>query len=70
MVLDHVRLPIAPRQRVALRWDMAQGRGLKPRFTASETVVLSLDDPCLLAPLGGYDPPTFGVEDRRSVHLS
>jgi hypothetical protein len=62
--------PVSQGAAVALHWHVAQGRGLKPRYTASETVVLSLDDPCILAPLGGYDPPTFGFEDRRSFHLS
>ena len=53
-----------------LRREMAPGQGFKPRFAASEAAVLSLDDPGMLAPPGGYDPPASTFEAWRSVPLS
>ena len=53
-----------------LRREMAPGQGFKPRFAASEAAVLSLDDPGMLAPPGGYDPPASTFEAWRSVRLS
>ena len=58
------------RSTVELRREMVPGQGFKPRFAASEAAVLSLDDPGMLAPPGGYDPPASAFEARRSVHLS
>jgi hypothetical protein len=55
---------------VELRREMAPGQGFKPRFAASGAAVLSLDDPGMLAPPGGYDPPAPAFEARRSIHLS
>jgi hypothetical protein len=58
------------RSTVELRWEMVPGQGFKPRFAASEAAVLSLDDPGMLVPPGGYDPPASAFEARRSVRLS
>ena len=55
---------------VELRREMAPGQGFKPRLAASEAAVLSLDDPGMLVPPGGYDPPASAFEARRSVRLS
>ena len=55
---------------VELRREMAPGQGFKPRFAASGAAVLSLDDPGMLAPPGGYDPPAFRFEAGCSVRLS
>ena len=57
------------RSTVELRREMVPGQGFKPRFTASEAAVLSLDDPGMVPP-GGYDPPASAFEARRSVRLS
>ena len=58
------------RSTVELRREMVPGQGFKPRFAASEAAVLSLDDPGMLVPPGGYDPPASWFEARRSVRLS